>query len=80
MNTDTQSEDAGAVKSQPADDQGAPATSEETILEDGIEKIVVSRERTPRNPRWQRAWWQTLVRYNARLSRLRHQDERPPDK
>lgn len=45
----------------------------EEILEEGIRKIVTSRERTPRSPQWNRAWWRTLVRYTARLSELRRQ-------
>ena len=51
----------------------APASldEEEALLEAGVEQIVVTRERTPRDPRWQRAWWRTLLRYNDRLSRLR---------
>lgn len=45
----------------------------EEILEEGIRRIVTSRERTPRSPQWNRAWWRTLVRYTARLSELRRQ-------
>jgi hypothetical protein len=48
-----------------------PSNDEEALLEAGVEQIVVTRERTPRDPRWQRAWWRTLLRYNDRLSRLR---------
>lgn len=47
--------------------------TEEELLEEGIRKIVTSRERTPRSPQWNRAWWRTLVRYTARLSDLRRQ-------
>lgn len=46
---------------------------EERALQEGVQQIVVSRERTPRNPRWQRAWWRTLERYNARLTALRQE-------
>ncbi len=46
-------------------------SSEEELLEEGIRKIVISRERTPRSPQWSRAWWRTLVRYSARLTELR---------
>jgi len=46
------------------------ACFEEEALQEGVRRIVVSRERTPRSPNWQRAWWRTLQRYNARLSRL----------
>jgi len=46
---------------------------EEQVLQEGVKQIVVTRERTPRNPRWQRAWWRTLQRYNTRLSELREQ-------
>jgi len=59
-------------ESQPTTD----AKTEEQLLAEGVEKIVVSRERTPRNPRWQRAWWRTLVRFNARLNEL--QGQTPP--
>jgi hypothetical protein len=51
----------------------AEQCSAEEILEEGIRKIVTSRERTPRSPQWNRAWWRTLVRYTARLSELRRQ-------
>ena len=40
--------------------------SEMERLEEGVKQIVSSRERTPRSPRWHRAWWRTLVRYNRR--------------
>jgi len=52
----------------------ACSSRQEELLEEGVEKIVVSRERTPRNPRWQRAWWRTLERFNARLREL-HQTQ-----
>jgi hypothetical protein len=48
-----------------------PSDDEEERLEAGVEQIIVTRERTPRDPRWQRAWWHTLMRYNDRLARLR---------
>ncbi|MGC8825852.1 MAG: hypothetical protein ACP5TV_02465 [Anaerolineae bacterium] len=51
----------------------AEQSSTEEILEEGIRKIVTSRERTPRSPQWNRAWWRTLVRYTMRLSELRRQ-------
>ncbi len=47
--------------------------SEEELLEEGIRKIVTGRERTPRSPQWNRAWWRTLMRYTSRLSELRRQ-------
>jgi hypothetical protein len=42
----------------------------EPVLREGVKRIVVSRERTPRSPQWQRSWWRTLVRYNRRLTEL----------
>ncbi|MGQ9517189.1 MAG: hypothetical protein ACUVWB_08760 [Anaerolineae bacterium] len=56
-----------------ADREGSGPASEEEILEEGIRKIVTSRERTPRGPQWNRAWWRALVRYTTRLSELRRQ-------
>jgi len=50
-------------------------TTEEERLEQGVKQIVTSRERTPRAPRWHRAWWRTLVRYNRRLSDLRENED-----
>lgn len=47
--------------------------SEEEVLEEGIRRIVTSRERTPRSPQWGRAWWHALMRYTERLSELRRQ-------
>jgi hypothetical protein len=46
---------------------------EEQALQEGVKQIVVTRERTPRNPRWQRAWWRTLQRYTTRLNELHEQ-------
>ncbi len=37
-------------------------------LSDSVRRIVVSRERTPRDPRWAAAWRRTLFRYVDRLN------------
>jgi hypothetical protein len=57
----------------PIDNNDQPA-SERERLEQGVKQIVTSYERTPRDPRWRRAWWRTLVRYNRRLGDLRRQE------
>ena len=59
------------------EEQEEPAGERER-LEHGVRQIVTSRERTPRDPRWHRAWWRTLLRYNRRLADL-HQQERETD-
>lgn len=48
------------------------------MLEEGIKKIVIGRELTPRSPQWSRAWWRTLERYNARLADLRRRGRDEP--
>jgi len=54
-------------------------STERDRLKFSVKQIVTSRERTPRDPRWHRAWWRTLVRYNRRLSDLRQdEDEHNP--
>ena len=64
-----------------ADDPSASTEvkTEGQLLTESVEKIVISRERTPRNPRWQRAWWRTLVRFNARLNELQAPAHPPAD-
>ena len=39
-------------------------------LKEAIRAIVVTRERTPRNPRWAEAWRRNLFRYVRELQRL----------
>jgi hypothetical protein len=56
--------------SEPTDEE-IRLLSEKEVLQEGVKRIVVSRERTPRSPGWQRAWWRVLQRYHARLARLR---------
>jgi hypothetical protein len=56
-----------------------PAEPEADVLRESVKRIVVTRERTPRGPAWQRTWWRTLVRYNRRLAQLREEEERRPD-
>ncbi|MHB0876182.1 MAG: hypothetical protein ACYC5O_09075 [Anaerolineae bacterium] len=38
---------------------------------EAVRSIVVTRERTPRNPRWAAAWRRTLFRYVDELERLK---------
>jgi hypothetical protein len=71
QNDDSQEKQDGSPEGQR--DVLPPEQQEEESLREGVRRIVTSRERTPRDPRWQRAWWETLLRYNRRLTRLRQE-------
>jgi len=45
---------------------------------EAVQAIVVTRERTPRNPRWAAAWRRTLFRYVDELARLRARGREEP--
>lgn len=45
---------------------------------EAVQAIVVTRERTPRNPRWAAAWRKTLFRYVGELARLREREQDEP--
>jgi hypothetical protein len=48
------------------------------LLHDMSRRIVTTREITPRNPRWQRMWKKTLLRYIETLQDMAQQEQKPP--
>jgi hypothetical protein len=56
---------------------GSPREDNErrlALLYELSRSIVTTREMTPRNPRWQRTWKKTLLRYIDELQRSRKSD------
>jgi hypothetical protein len=50
--------------------ESSPTAERQRELREAIRAIVVTRERTPRSPRWAAAWRRNLFRYVEELGRL----------
>jgi hypothetical protein len=59
---------------------GADKEERVELLHELSRRIVATREITPRNPRWQRMWKKTLLRYVDTLHSLREDKEAQGDR